>query len=344
MKVALDAQLSVGTSTGIGEYVQGLLQSLPSAGVALAVLREPRLNPWRFDRRILWDQVLLPARAARSGAELLHCASGTMPRFCKTPIVTTVHDVAWLKVQTHARSYARYYFGRITLASYKRARLLLVDSRFSRNELLSVYDGDPNQVIVIYPGVAPDFAAVQRRRVPQATVLVVGTVERRKNLEVIIRALPQIRTPVHVLVAGPPTPYLRTCQVLAQDLGVAERMQWLGYVTRAQLLQLYATSTLAVVPSAYEGFGYAVAQALVAGVPVISSNAASLPEVAQGDAPLLDPHDAQTWAVHMQAVLDNPDHSEEAAQARRVSAAARFSLETAARALKDAYARALVNG
>lgn len=341
MRVALDAQLQVGTATGVGEYVQGLAQSLPEVGLDLLPLRERALNPWRFDRRVLWDQVVLPARAAQSGAQLLHCASGTMPRFCTLPVVTTVHDVAWLKVQAHARAYARYYFGRFSLACYKRARLLLVDSEFSRAELLSVYDGDPNRISVIYPGVSADFEAVQRAPAMQATLLVVGTVERRKNLEVLIRALRRVRTPVRLLVAGPPTPYQQECQALARQLGVADSVQWLGYVSRAQLLELYSSSMMAAVPSAYEGFGYALAQALVAGIPVISSNAASLPEVAQHDVQLIDPQDVDAWAMQLQTVLDDPRAAGERAQALRANAAVRFSLRTAALSLQRAYAQAL---
>jgi len=56
MRVALDAQLTVGTATGIGEYVRGLTCALRARELDLVALREERLNPWRFDRRVLWDQ------------------------------------------------------------------------------------------------------------------------------------------------------------------------------------------------------------------------------------------------------------------------------------------------
>ena len=65
MKVALDAQQTVGTATGIGEYVRGLLAALPGTGVDAIALRAPGFDPWRFDRRAVWDQVLLPLAALR---------------------------------------------------------------------------------------------------------------------------------------------------------------------------------------------------------------------------------------------------------------------------------------
>ena len=136
VRVALDAQLGVGTATGIGEYVNGLAAALRRRGVDLVELREPRLDPWRFDRRVRWDQTVLPLRARSSGADVLHCASGTMPLLRPMPVVVTVHDVAWLHVQGHARAYARYYFGKFSLAQYRAAAAIVVDSSFSRGALL----------------------------------------------------------------------------------------------------------------------------------------------------------------------------------------------------------------
>ena len=102
MKIAIDAQLTVGTATGIGEYVTGLVSALRDRDVDVVELLEPNLDPWRFDRRVFWDQILLPQRARQSGADILHCASGTVPLTASLPTVVTVHDVAWLRVKrTH---------------------------------------------------------------------------------------------------------------------------------------------------------------------------------------------------------------------------------------------------
>src|SRR5215469_13941532 len=130
MKIGVDAQLMVGTATGIGEYVRGLLGALRDVGANVVELAEPKLDPWRFDRRVMWDQVLLPQRARAEDVDVLHCASGTIPLTAPMPVVATVHDVAWLRVQTHTRSYARYYFGKFSVERYKRAQAIAVDSEF----------------------------------------------------------------------------------------------------------------------------------------------------------------------------------------------------------------------
>lgn len=341
MIVALDMQLAVGHATGIGEYVSGLAGALRERGVGVVELCEPKLDPWRFDRRVAWDQVLLPQRARASGADLLHCASGTMPLRMPMPAIVTVHDVAWLKVQRHTRPYARYYFGTFALQRYRHAQAIVVDSAFSRSELLDVLHVPQERVHVVYPGVASDYCTLARRPSGEPVILVPGTVERRKNLEVLIRALPLLPSEVRVISVGPATPYRGECERLAAQAGVAERIQWRGYVARESLLELYATCALVAVPSRYEGFGYAAAQALCAGTPLIVSDASSLPEVVASAAPIAAVDDERVWAREIGVLLQNATAVNARAQELRAASAARFAWSAGANALCGVYETAL---
>jgi glycosyltransferase involved in cell wall biosynthesis len=339
VKVALDAQLTLGTATGIGEYVRGLVGALRDRGLDVTELREPSLDPWRFDRRVRWDQIVLPRRARSSGAQLLHCAAGTMPRGVGMPIVVTVHDLAWHVVQAHAPAYARYYFGPFSLRRYRRATRIVADSNFSRETLLRLLgDFDPARVHVVYPGVAADFGRVARRAGDGRTILAVGTIERRKNLEVLIRTLPQLRG-ARLVAVGPQTPYARECAQLAERLNVADRLELRGYVSRAQLLALYENCAVAAVPSRYEGFGYAAAQALCAGVPCVVSDRSSLPEVAGGDARIAAADDAAAWSGALAAALSGSEDAR--AERLRAGAIERFSWEASAQGINGVYASSI---
>lgn len=303
MRVGIDAQLAVGTATGIGEYVRGLSTALREAGADIVELSEPKLDPWRFDRRVMWDQVFLPQRARAAHVDLLHCASGTVPLGISMPVVVTVHDVAWLRVQEHTRPYARYYFGAFSIERYKRAAAIAVDSHFSRNELLAVMPQlDPAIVSVVYPGVASDFTTIERRGGDGRTILIVGTVERRKNLELLIETLPGLPD-ARLVSVGPPTPYQDDCAVRAAELNVRDRVEFRGYVERAELLSLYATAAVVAMPSRYEGFGYGAAQALCAGTPLVVSDQASLPEIVGDAAPVVSVNDVEAWADALRSAL-----------------------------------------
>ncbi|MDQ2865572.1 MAG: glycosyltransferase family 4 protein [Candidatus Eremiobacteraeota bacterium] len=339
MRVAVDAQLAVGTSTGIGEYVRGLIRALRACGTDVVALSEPRLNPWRFDRRVLWDQFVLPARAKRSGAMLLHCAAGTVPLRTSLPVIATVHDVAWLRVQSHTRAYARYYFGKFSLERYRRVAAFAVDSQFSRNELLEAMPRlDSACVRVVYPGVAADYCALVRERGDGRTIFIPGTVERRKNLETVIRALPLLPG-ARIVSVGPYTPYQDTCREIAEELGVASRVEFRGYVGRGEVLSLYRTCAAVAVPSRYEGFGYAAAQALCAGTPCVVSDRASLPEVVDGDAAIVSGDDPQAWSAALAAAIRGDGDAR--ATAARSRSRVRFGWNASAAAMLSAYELAL---
>jgi glycosyltransferase involved in cell wall biosynthesis len=341
LRVAIDAQLARGSATGIGEYLAGLIPALRARrDFEIVALDAPELDPWRFDRRFLWDQVLLPLAARRARADLLHCAAGTLPALLPAPAVATVHDVAWLRVQRHARLYARAYFGAFQLTRYRRARRIAVDSAFSRDELLSLGGFEPERVSVVYPGVAGDIASLARKPEARPFALAVGTVERRKNLAVAIRALAHVPD-LRLVAVGPATRYLEDCGRIAREAGVAERVDFRGYVPRTGLLELYAGAAVVVVPSLYEGFGYAAAQALCGGIPLLAARTSSLPEVVGSDAPLLEPDDVEEWSHALHDLLADRDAAESRAQAARASAIARFSWSSSAAAVAEMYRAAL---
>uniref|UniRef100_E6Q3L2 Putative Glycosyl transferase, group 1 n=1 Tax=mine drainage metagenome TaxID=410659 RepID=E6Q3L2_9ZZZZ len=338
MRVAFDAQPTIGSATGIGEYARELRRALGELpGIDLVPLSAPSLDPWRFDRRAYWDQVLLPIAAARSHATILHCTSGTMPAISKVPIVLTLHDAAWLRVQGHTRFYARAYFGALMKRLAARAREIVTVSAFSAREILELHPGiDERHVHVIPLGVADEFANLRLGSGDGATILVVGTVEARKNLEVVIRALPALPG-VRAISVGPSTPYRDACASIARELGVEDRLEFRGYVGRDALLELYATSTVLAMPSRYEGFGLPLAQARCAGLPAIAARGSSLDEIAGDSVPRIDADDVSAWSEALASLFADPERARRAAAADRAAAVDRFSWRRAAIATAELY-------
>jgi glycosyltransferase involved in cell wall biosynthesis len=336
--VALDAQLTVGTATGIGVYQRDLVAALQSRGVDARALRAPWLDPWRFDRRVVWDQLVFPLAIARSGATVVHATSGTLPFASRLPTVVTVHDMAWLRVQSHTAAYARAYFGAAMRRAYRRAAVVVVDSEFSRDEYIEL-SGDPRVPHVVYPGVDDRYAAVVRRPDEQSFALVVGTIEARKNLLTVVAAAARIPG-LRVVAVGPPTPYLVTVRARIAELGLHDRFELRGYVDRPTLDDLYARATLALIPSRYEGFGYAVAEARCAGLPFVAGRGSSLTEVAQDAGMLCNPEDVDGWVAAIRALLADRDGAQERASSDRVRAQERFRWSRAAGELEALYASA----
>jgi glycosyltransferase involved in cell wall biosynthesis len=335
--VAFDAQLAVGTATGIGVYQRDLVDALRAHGADVRALCAPWLDPWRFDRRVLWDQVLLPLAVARSGASVFHASGGTMPLVRGLPTVVTVHDLAWLRVQAHTRPYARAYFGTLQARAYRSAAAVVCDSAFSAAEYRELVEAD-RPVEVVYPGVDERFARIARAPDEAPFALVVGTVEARKNLLALVEALPELSA-LRVVSVGPFTPYVERVRARAAELGVAGRLDLRGYVSLEERDRLYASATLALIPSRYEGFGYALAEAMCAGLPALAARASSLPELAGADVPLIDPDDSAGWVTAIRRVLDDRAAAESRAAALRATAIARFAWPAAAQRMLAVYAR-----
>jgi glycosyltransferase involved in cell wall biosynthesis len=339
--VALDAQLAVGTATGIGVYARDLAGALAADGTSVRVLQAAWLDPWRFDRRVLWDQVLLPLAIARSGAAIVHATAGTLPLIRpRIPVVVTVHDMAWMRVQSHTKAYARAYFGTAMQRAYRSAAAVVVDSEFSRREYMAL-SGDPRVPHVVYPGVDRRYGAIVRRPDLAPFALVVGTVEVRKNLAGVLAAAAAIPE-LSIVAVGPPTGYIDIVRKRIAELGLGHRVSLRGYVDRAALDDLYARAALALVPSRYEGFGYAVAEARCAGVPFVAARGSSLTEVAETAGTLVEPDDVAGWIAAIRAILADRERAQARADAGRASAAARFDWSTAAAALTGIYSQAVM--
>ena len=193
-------------------------------------------------------------------------------------------------------------------------------------------DDDTDRDGIIAPRVARHRPA--RNGGDGRTILAVGTVERRKNLELLIRVLPQLKG-ARIVCVGPQTPYARECAELAERLGVAERLELRGYVAREELISLYRDAAVVAVPSRYEGFGYAAAQALCAGVPCVVSDRTSLPEIVGNDAGIASIDDAVTWTAMLEAALRG--EWEPRASRARAGAIARFSWDASAGEVKGVY-------
>jgi glycosyltransferase involved in cell wall biosynthesis len=191
---------------------------------------------------------------------------------------------------------------------------------------------------VIYPGVDARFAQIVRRPREKPFALVVGTVERRKNLLRAIETLTHVPE-LDLVAVGPPTPYLDEVRARIAELGLGNRVTIRGYVDRTELDALYAEATVALVPSRYEGFGYAVAEAMCAGLPVIAGRSSSLIEVAANGVPLVDPDDADGWVEAVRSMLAERAAAESRAAAVRPNAIARFAWERAAAECTAVYAR-----
>jgi alpha-1,3-rhamnosyl/mannosyltransferase len=174
----------------------------------------------------------------------------------------------------------------------------------------------------------------------------VGTIEPRKNLPTLLEAYRKLLdagrvSPAPALaVVGREGWLFERVHASIDELRLRERVRLLGGVSDAALVRLYQGARAFAMPSLYEGFGLPVLEAMQSGVPVVSSNAGSLAEVAGDAAILVESLDVEGWAAGMERVLLDEGESARLVEAglRQVR---RFSWERAARETWALYERVI---
>jgi len=264
------------------------------------------------------DRFGVPVSLFLGRVDLFHGPSFRLPpgRFFKKSVVT-IHDLKFKHPELFADSVGREFFRRGTLDAIDRADLLVAVSDFTRAELIDEFDVSPERIRVVHPGIGqefrPDLAPEEVARVKSkyglkgCYVLFVGFLEAKKNLPRLIRAFAEVRKRLAVsyslVLAGPAGPAAGEVAETIRECSLAGAVILTGQVPREDLPYLYGGADLFVFPSLHEGFGIPPLEAMACGVPVVSSRAASLPEVI-GDAGLLvDPFKTEEIADAMDSVL-----------------------------------------
>lgn len=371
MRIGISAYLLHGgadyRSAGVSVYTRQLLSALPLAAPEhryLAYVGSDAPKIAGADRieapvatqnplvRIPWEQVALPVRAALDHVNVLHGTVNVIPWLASVPTVVTVHDLAFMRYPDRfPPAKVRYLHTAVDL-SVRRATQIIAVSEHTRQDLIECFRVRKERVTVIHSGVDARFQpgateAGARLREEKTGgrrfVLSVGTLEPRKNLDVLIRAFGAAKRIVgsnHALVLVGARGWMDGHLFeLVKELELGDHVMFAGYVPSNELPSWYNAADLFAYPSAYEGFGLPLLEAMACGVPAITTASSALAEVA-GDACItVEPGSEEALRVALVQVL-----SDEALRSTMRTAglqrASAFSWERAARATANVYARA----
>jgi len=188
----------------------------------------------------------------------------------------------------------------------QRADIILTPSENTKRDVMDSYQITDSKLQVLYPGSSHKLEVLSHKE-SNKYILFLGTLEPRKNVESIIEAFnrSELRTKNYELViAGAPG---WKNKKLLKLIGETAGVKYLGFVPDEDKAVLYQNASLFVFPSLYEGFGIPVLEAMASGVPVITSNRSSLPEVGQNAVCYVNPHNVVELAENMKLILENKD-------------------------------------
>lgn len=364
MRIAIDARFYGPVGKGLGRYTARLIEHLedilPEGDECIVFLRRENFEAYRPRnprfRKVLADypwysfreQFLFPFLLRRYRPDLVHFPHFNVPLPYRRPFVVTIHDLILLRhptarnttksVLTYRLKFLAY---RLTIGSaVRRARRILTVSRFTERDLVAEYPGAGGKISVAYEGCDLPEVSEQTERngavrgIMRPYFLYVGNAYPHKNLEAFIplsKRFPGVR----FVLVGREDYFYRRLREAAEREG-AENIVFAGFVPDAELVGLYRDAAGYVFPSLYEGFGLPPLEAMRLGVPVVSSDRGSLPEIL-GDAALyFDPDDDESLARQVGRVLEGGDSVAELSRKGK-ERSARFRWEDMAAATLRAY-------
>ncbi len=235
--------------------------------------------------------------------------------------VATIHDLSHVWFPTFHPAARVEFLNRALPESLRRADQLITDCEFVRREVIEHFNWPADRIKSVSLGVDPRYAprALENLETelapldlkPQSYALFVGTVEPRKNIDTLLTAyerLPlRLRREYPLVIAGSSGWNSDAIHARFDRASSDGWLKYLNFLPQALLPSLYSGARLFVYPSIYEGFGLPPLEALASGVPVLCSNASSLPEVVGEAGRLIDPMDIDAWADAIESSLQNEE-------------------------------------
>jgi glycosyltransferase involved in cell wall biosynthesis len=350
------------------QLVPALARVMPDRELVLYLSREAGAAAWDLPgnvrvsvaptrsrsriQRLGWELAGLVGRAWRDRVGLLHSLGTTCPLAAPMPQVVTVHDLIYEHYPTAFPRVRTEFLRLLVPRMTRRAAAVIADSRATRDDLASRYGVREDRLHVVHLGpgrpplsLAEAEAARLRARVgvDRGYVLAVATTGPHKNLGGLIRAFALARAgrpDLRLVLVGAAGTADRTIHAEVARIGAPDAVVLAGRVDDPTLDALYAGAGLFVYPSLCEGFGMPLLEAMQRRVPVLSSDAASLPEVGGDAVAYVDARAPAGMAREMTGLLADPARRAALVEAgtRRLEA---FSWERAARETAAVYERVM---
>lgn len=369
MRIGIDIRSLIFTQAGISTYIHNLIKALGEidkrnkyilfchaksqynwakyGNISEKVLRLPHIKS--LTGRI-WEAILVPRAIASMKIDIFHGPSFTLPSKKPCKFIVTIHDLTFKRFPELVTKRAVSYYNAHIQSAIKKADRIIADSYNTKEDLMILYGVGSDRVEVIYMGIDKDFRVIEDKKklkevkdkygLPKKFILSVGTIEPRKNLRRLIEAYYQLREKgliEHSLViAGQKGWLYENVFEAVKRLKLEQEVIFTGYITRDDLPMIYNSADLFIFPSIYEGFGLPALEAMACGIPVITSNISSLPEITGDAALLINPYDVEAIAKAMERVLGDDGLRKELVK-KGLKHARRFSWQDSAKKTLMAY-------
>lgn len=365
MKIAFDGKRFFNNASGLGNYSRDLVRILATdfprnqyiilnkeqSERGKKILEIPGVSFKKTSKGNFSRQFQMGKDAQNIDAYIFHGLSGELPlKWNNKPIkkIVTVHDLIFMRFPQYYSFFDRkIHFWKFKNAA-KQADLIIAISEQTKKDIIKFLNVPESKIRVVYQGCHQSFKEMQSSEflnsvkekfcLPEKFILNVGTIEERKNLLNIVKAI--TGTDIPMVVIGKKTTYFNKVEKFIKKNKLQNQIFFLENVSMEELAAVYKLAEIFVYPSVFEGFGIPVIEALFSGTSVITSNTSCLPEAGGPDSLYVNPTQPEDLKSKILFLWNN-----EAERKRRVEKgleyAQRFSDDNIARDLMNVYSEVL---
>jgi glycosyltransferase involved in cell wall biosynthesis len=320
MRIGFDAKRAFYNRSGLGNYSRDIIKSLvqsfpdndyylytPSLEKSISFINsetvnicEPKFPGGKF-LKSFWRSFLLKQRLQNDKIDLYHGLSNELPdniQNSKVKSIVTIHDLIFMRYPQWYKLIDRKIYEKKFRYSSLHADKVITVSNQTKSDLVSFFGINENKIQVIYQGCNELFTklltreekspVIKKYNLPDEYILYVGTIEERKNLLQILKAIHNNKIVIPLVAIGRPTKYLDQVKEYIQKYHL-KNITILHDVAMYELPSIYQNASLFVYPSIFEGFGIPVLEALWSKVPVITSKGGCFDEVGGKSTQYIDP-------------------------------------------------------
>lgn len=361
MKIAFDAKRFFHNTSGLGNYSRDLVRILsqyyPENEYLLLnkntsergqdILERPNVRFVETSKGKFSRQFKMGKDAKKQGADIFHGLSGELPlKWEKKPIVkiVTIHDLIFMRYPQYYSFFDRkIHFWKFKKAAETADKIIAISEQTKR-DIIHYLKVPETKIEVIYQGCHKAFkeqqteeqilAVKEKFGLPQRFILNVGTIEDRKNLLNIVKAIQGTEIPL--VVVGRKTKYYKKVADFIRKNKMESQVHFLEGVSMNELAIIYKLADIFVYPSFFEGFGIPVIEALFSKTVTITSNTSCLPEAGGKDSVYVDPGNYLDLKAKIQFLWDNESERKRRAE-KSFGFVQKFNDEPIAAELMDLY-------